>query len=137
MTDENIKQFGSGEIRADSRAGFERHFQSALLGLISVLLAGTLWVLTEVLDSIDSVESRQSMQGQTISALVENQGNARERLDLLASDRYTATQAAQDKLEIRQNLSTISSRLADYGERIRRLENEWARFEGEREGSAQ
>lgn len=129
MTDENISDYS--KARSRNGGNYERHIQSALLGVISILLSLNLWMLNRMATKMDRIEDVQSTQGATISALVERQDNQSDRLDFLSGDRYTGTEAAQDQLDVNRDINSIRAQIQDHGSRLRALENEWARYEGE------
>lgn len=78
--------------------------------------------MAEIRENQNQASIQIAAQGVRMSALGD-------RFERLASDRYTGTQAAQDRLQIAERLSNFSDDLREVKSRINALEQQVARLE--------
>lgn len=100
---------------------WERHIQTGLLTLI-VLGVG---IVGNQLSTVNQKQDEFSVQATALSVQT---ANLSERIQTLATDRYTATQAAQANLQINTRISEISNTQTEIKARLRDVEQEIARI---------
>jgi len=106
----------------------ERHIQTLLMALSTIgitVVCAMLWFMN---GQIEKVSSSSDQHAVAIAAIAQKQQDTSDRIAYMSTDRYTGTQAAQDRIQFVERMAEMSSDQRDIKERLRELEQQFARF---------
>ena len=100
----------------------ERHLQTMLLTLITLGITLAIAMLMFLHAQQTKLMDEQKIDGRHIVAISTNQVAMRDRIDELAQDRYTASQATSDNKAIFREIGILTETVAGIDDRLRKVE---------------
>jgi len=115
-------------LQWETKVQRERHVQTLLLTAITIgitVVCAMLWFQTQQIEKVSDSSDEHAV---AIASIAQKQEDMNARILDMSADRYTGTQAAQDRIQFVERLAEMSSDQRDIKARLRDLEQQFARF---------